>query len=134
MPRFPRSFHLAALVLILPTLTGCTSWQTVDQPVPEVVEAYPGKRVRIELSNGVVFSADSASIRSDSLVAWHESGSMVPVVEIHPLVKIRTIEVRRSDRVNTIYAIAGVALLVTVVYVVATFPQIPFGGGEWARE
>ncbi len=125
MPRFPRSFHLAALVLILPTLTGCASWQTVNQPVPEVVEAYPGKRVRIELSNGVVFSADSARIRSDSLVAWHESGSMVPVVEIHPLV-------RRSDRVNTIYAIAGVALLLTVVYGVATqFSWSPWGGRAW---
>ncbi len=70
MPHFPRFFTLAVLVLILPTLTGCSNWRTIDQPVPEIVEAHPGTPLRVALIDGTRFDADSGTVKSDSLVVW----------------------------------------------------------------
>jgi len=131
MPCFSRLFRLAVLILMLPSMTGCGHWTTVDQPVPVVVNNHPGTPLRITLLEGVPFDADSGLVRLDSLVAWRTpdplfvtdlaTGERVrrgPKIQIIALTEIRRVHVRSPGPDGLVFGVivgvAAVGLLMSV--------------------
>jgi len=76
-----------ALLLTLPTLTGClTRWQPIEQPLPEGVMTHPRGGVRVEFTDGTTLEADSVAAAADTLVVWNKD-----LITRHPFTAIGSI-------------------------------------------
>ncbi len=146
MPRFPRIVSLAVLLLMLPTLTGCSNWRTVNQPVPEVVNAHPRTPLRVRLVDGTRFDADSGTVKSDSLVVWippsprfvrdPTTGDNVlqeSQVQSIPMLNVSAIQVgspgAKSKTAEAIGAVVTGALAIVVVILTVNREKVEKGRG-----
>jgi len=116
MPQFPRSFSLASLLLILPTLTGCLTWRTVNRPVPEAVQSLSGKHFRVGLVSGLRFEVDSGVVRLDSLVVWHPKGDGSP--RSFPLSEVRVVQAKKFNLAKPLLAFGVVTGITAVAWAI----------------
>jgi len=118
VPRFPRVFSLALLILILPSLTGCHSWHTMGQPVPEVIMAHPGVPLRVGLADGTLLEVDSARINSDSVVVWRPPRGSHEYIAAD---SVQGVQVRRPERIRTVTILGGLVLVGVAVAAMVSF-------------
>ena len=61
-------------LLLMVQATGCASWRTVTQPLPETLVQHPNRKVRVTLQDGRTIEADSAQAGADALIMFQREG------------------------------------------------------------
>jgi hypothetical protein len=102
-------FRKAVVAVMLVSLVGCTTTQTLRDVTPETVvhQVEPGDRAIIVAKNGKTYDLLVLEVGTDSLVGKTEPGKLYRV----KYTAIESIRIERTDRAR---AREGVALLVLV--------------------
>ena len=117
-------------------LTGCTSWKPITSPLPQVLEANPGKPVRITLDDGKRVTLGEARLVTDTLEGVR-AGDISRTVRRVPPDRIRGIELQHPNPGGTVALVAGTVVVVGLgiasIVAMESLGSMSFGLG-YARE
>lgn len=102
-------------LLLMVQATGCASWRTVTQPLPETLVQHPNRKVRVTLQDGRTIEADSAQAGADALIMFQREG-----VDTIPLAQLQAVQVRLPSTWKTVGLVLGLgAVLLGVAFIAA---------------
>ncbi|HEX9893086.1 MAG TPA: hypothetical protein VGA78_04145 [Gemmatimonadales bacterium] len=94
--------------LLIALTPGCTSWKTVNKPVPECLAEDKPDRVRVTFAaTGEILELKKPGLVTDSLVGMDSARTRTAV----PLAAIKSMAVRRTSAGKTVLLIGGVTVL-----------------------
>lgn len=110
---------LAALYALV--ATACTSWQTQNAPVPQVVEKSGSKgesTIRVELASGTRYEIYAARVEGDSVVGRN---TPTPIAETQRIA-VATADIKRIERhsINTGRTVLAVAAITAAVIAISS--------------
>jgi hypothetical protein len=120
------------LVLLVPLLPACTSWQPVELPAPMASEWSTRGLLRLTTDRGVQLRGDSAWIAGDTLRfrAYRDSTASVPRA------RVAGIERNGIDQARTTGLGFGLAAMFAIMVLVGNAIEdsisVGFGGTTWA--
>lgn len=115
-----RPFIASALLL---QLAACSTWQPIQQPIPEHLASQPEPTVRVTLANGLRLELDAPRATVDSVVGFTTGGMRAR--KAIALDQVTLVEYSRSDPGKTVgAALIGVAAVAVVVGSIATVRSV----------
>jgi hypothetical protein len=97
-------------------LAACSTWQPIQQPLPEHLAARKEKTLRVTASDGRLLEIDYPRIFDDSLVGLRANGDRTAIA-LHDVTRA---EFSRADNAATIAAVAAGLVAVGFVAAVAS--------------
>jgi hypothetical protein len=108
--RYLKQVVAACLALLLMVqATGCASWRTITQPLPETLVQHPNRKVRVTLQDGRTIEADSAQAGADALIMYQREG-----VDTIPLAQVQAVQVRLPNTWKTVGLVIGLGAVLFV--------------------
>ncbi len=140
MCRIRRSTWLRSFLLPLATtlwigVAACTSWKSVEEPVPSTLDADRPGEARIQLVDGTEVKLQSPRIVSDSLEGLVRDGKYSDeVIRVrYALSEVTTITTKQADGWKTVGLVAGLtlgALLVAGIAAAGSSSSSGWGSGS----
>ena len=118
--RYQKRVVVACLALLLMVqATGCASWRTVTQPLPETLVQHPNRKVRVTLQDGRTIEADSAQAGADALIMFQREG-----VDTIPLAQVQAVQMRLPSTWKTVGLVLGLGAVLFVALAAFQFHEI----------